>query len=123
MTTRWPDTVDEILGGDHVVMLAYVTPASGVVLTPVTNFAVRPRSGHTDIGEQLRRGLDEGVQPPSRVRARGGHRFALVTDSSGYDLGRRSRLRYWIASARCEMVISSSPARSAIVRATRRMRV
>src|SRR5262245_33884932 len=36
---------------------------------------------------------------------------------------RRSRLRYWIASARCDVVISSSPARSAIVRATRRMRV
>jgi hypothetical protein len=44
---RWPDTVDEILAGDQAVMLAYVTPASGVVLTPVTNFAVRDREAGT----------------------------------------------------------------------------
>jgi nitroimidazol reductase NimA-like FMN-containing flavoprotein (pyridoxamine 5'-phosphate oxidase superfamily) len=44
---RWPDTIDEILDGDHVVMLAYVTPASGVVLIPVTNFAVRDREAGT----------------------------------------------------------------------------
>ena len=43
--------------------------------------------------------------------------------ASCHALGRRSRLRYWIASARCEVVISSSAARSAIVRATRKMRV
>ena len=41
MTVHWPREVDDVLGGDHVVMLAYVTPASGVVLLPVTNFAVR----------------------------------------------------------------------------------
>ena len=44
MTIKWPDTVDEILDGDHVVALAYVTPASGVVLLPVTNFGVRDRA-------------------------------------------------------------------------------
>ena len=47
MTGAWPDAVDEIFGGDCVVMLAYVTPASGVVLTPVTNFAVRDRAAGT----------------------------------------------------------------------------
>jgi hypothetical protein len=47
MTSRWPDAVDEILGGDHVVAFAYVTPASGVVLTPVTNFGVRDREAGT----------------------------------------------------------------------------
>ena len=46
-TITWPDTVDEILDGDHVVMLAYVTPANGVVLTPVTNFGVRDRAAGT----------------------------------------------------------------------------
>jgi hypothetical protein len=40
---RWPDPVDEILGGDHVIGLAYVTPARGVVVTPVTNFALHDR--------------------------------------------------------------------------------
>jgi hypothetical protein len=47
VAVSWPDPVDEILGGDHVVMLAYVTPASGVVLLPVTNFAVRDREAGT----------------------------------------------------------------------------
>jgi hypothetical protein len=47
MEPRWPDTVDEILGGDQAAMLAYVTPAGGVVLTPVTNFAVRDREAGT----------------------------------------------------------------------------
>jgi hypothetical protein len=43
----WPDAVDEILGGDQAVALAYVTPAQGVVLTPVTNFALRDRKAGT----------------------------------------------------------------------------
>lgn len=47
MATRWPDSVDEILGGDQAVMLAYGTPANGVVLAPVTNFAVRDRGAGT----------------------------------------------------------------------------
>ena len=41
----WTDRVDEILRGDHVVALAYVTPARGVVVTPVTNFALHDREG------------------------------------------------------------------------------
>lgn len=47
MTTPWPDSIDEIIGGDDVVMLAYATPANGVVLTPVTNFAMRDRAAGT----------------------------------------------------------------------------
>jgi nitroimidazol reductase NimA-like FMN-containing flavoprotein (pyridoxamine 5'-phosphate oxidase superfamily) len=43
----WPDSVDEILGGDQAVALAHVTPAQGVVLTPVTNFALRNREART----------------------------------------------------------------------------
>jgi hypothetical protein len=43
----WTDAVDEILAGDQVVALAYTTPASGVVLTPLTNFALRDRDGGT----------------------------------------------------------------------------
>jgi hypothetical protein len=39
----WPDDVDEILGGDQVVALAYTTPADGVILTPLTNFGLRNR--------------------------------------------------------------------------------
>jgi hypothetical protein len=37
---RWSLEVDEILGGDLVVVLAYATPAAGAVLLPVNNYAV-----------------------------------------------------------------------------------
>ena len=43
----WPDAIDEILAGDQAVALAYVTPAQGVVLIPVTNFALRDREAGT----------------------------------------------------------------------------
>src|SRR6266480_3182894 len=44
----WPDAVEEILDGDHVVMLAYVTPALGVVLAPVTlAFHTRAHARHS----------------------------------------------------------------------------
>ena len=43
----WPDEVDEIIGGDQVVMLATVTPRQGVILTPLTNFGVRDRAAGT----------------------------------------------------------------------------
>lgn len=43
----WPDSVDRVLAGDQAVMLATVTPAKGVVLMPVTNFAVRDREAGT----------------------------------------------------------------------------
>jgi hypothetical protein len=45
--TGWPDTVDEILARDQAVVLAQVTPASGVVLTPLTNFGLRDREAGT----------------------------------------------------------------------------
>jgi hypothetical protein len=43
----WPDTVEEILDGDHAVGFAYVTPASGVVIAPVTNFRLQDREAGT----------------------------------------------------------------------------
>jgi hypothetical protein len=43
----WPDNVDEILGSDQVVALAYCTPANGTVLTPLTNFGIRDREEGT----------------------------------------------------------------------------
>jgi hypothetical protein len=43
----WPDSADEILGSDQVVVLASVTPANGAVLTPLTNFGLRDRAAST----------------------------------------------------------------------------
>jgi hypothetical protein len=47
VSIQWPDSIDEIFDGDRVVALAYVTPARGVVITPVTNFGVRDRAAGT----------------------------------------------------------------------------
>jgi len=43
----WSEEVDEIIGGDHVVMLVYATPASGTVLLPLNNFGGRDREAGT----------------------------------------------------------------------------
>ena len=40
---NWTDDIQTVLVGDHVAMLGYVTPADGVVLTPVTNFGKHDR--------------------------------------------------------------------------------
>ena len=40
----WPDTIEEILDGDHAIALAYTTPAGGVVLAPVSNFGLHDRA-------------------------------------------------------------------------------
>lgn len=37
----WPEEVDQVLAGDQAIALAHRTPAGGVVLSPVTNFAAR----------------------------------------------------------------------------------
>jgi Pyridoxamine 5'-phosphate oxidase len=47
MGTSWPEELDPIIDGDHVVMLAYVTPAKGVVLLPVNNFGIHDRDAGT----------------------------------------------------------------------------
>jgi hypothetical protein len=43
----WPDDVDEIFDGDQTVVLAQATPAAGVTLAPLSNFAVRDRKSAT----------------------------------------------------------------------------
>src|SRR5947208_11589757 len=46
-SSKWPDNVDSILANDQAVTFAHVTPAHGVVLTPLTNFGVRDREAGT----------------------------------------------------------------------------
>jgi hypothetical protein len=47
MPLEWPDDVDEILVGDHNVLMAHRTPAAGVVLSPLTNLRLRDRAAGT----------------------------------------------------------------------------
>ena len=52
----WPDHADEIIVSDHVFALGFTTPASGVIVSPMTNCPIRDRSagalsnGNTSIG-------------------------------------------------------------------------
>jgi hypothetical protein len=44
---RWPDAVDEPIGGDLTAALAYVTPAGGAVVTAVAPIGLRDRDAGT----------------------------------------------------------------------------
>ena len=43
----WSDEVDAVIGGDLTAALAYVTPAGGVVVTPVAPIGLRDRAAGT----------------------------------------------------------------------------
>ena len=47
MGVAWPEELDEVIGGDQVVAHGYVTPARGVVVNPLTNFALCDRAAGT----------------------------------------------------------------------------
>jgi hypothetical protein len=47
MPVSWPDDVDAVLAGDLAVALAYVTPAGGTVVTPVSPIGLRDRDAGT----------------------------------------------------------------------------
>ncbi len=47
MSVGWSDEVDEILGGDVAAGLAYLTPAKGVVITPMAPLGLRDRESGT----------------------------------------------------------------------------
>lgn len=44
---EWPDSVQTVLDSDQTIALATVTPAEGVVLAPLTNFALNDRAAGT----------------------------------------------------------------------------
>jgi hypothetical protein len=68
----WPDTVQEVLDGDLAVALAYVTPAKGVVVTPVTNFG-----GHDRVAGTVHMNTSVGM-PAKLERMRANPHVALV---------------------------------------------
>ena len=47
MSVGWSDEVDEILGGDLAAGFAYLTPAKGVVITPMAPLGLRDRERGT----------------------------------------------------------------------------
>jgi hypothetical protein len=62
----WSAEIDEILDSDQVVAFGYVTPASGVVLTPLTNFGLRDREAGTLSSINSSVGVSKKLQ---RIRA------------------------------------------------------
>ncbi len=47
MGIRWPDEVDAVLAGDLAAGVAYLTPAKGVVITPMAPLGLRDRDAGT----------------------------------------------------------------------------
>lgn len=47
MPAAWPDHVDEILAGDLTAALAYLTPARGVIISPMAPLGLRDREAGT----------------------------------------------------------------------------
>src|SRR4051794_36386533 len=47
MGAMWDDAADRVLAGDLVAVFAYLTPARGVVLSPVTTLGLRDRQAGT----------------------------------------------------------------------------
>jgi hypothetical protein len=47
VSVAWPDDVDEILAGDLAAGFAYLTPAKGVVITPMAPLGLRDREAGT----------------------------------------------------------------------------
>jgi hypothetical protein len=97
VTIVWSEVEDEIIGGDLTATLAYVTPAGGVVLTPVAPIGLRDREAGT-IGFTTSLGfgrkLDRIKQNPRialayHAREHGFARephFVLVQGAASYDV-------------------------------------
>jgi hypothetical protein len=84
-------------------------------LRPLFGVPLRARASPAPrTGGRIRRGPS---RPPPTERRRWAFFSSLLAGHRG-----RSRPRYWMASATCSAAMSSDPARSAIVRATLRMR-
>jgi hypothetical protein len=88
MSVGWSDEVDEILGGDLAAGFAYLTPAKGVVVTPMAPLGLRDREkGTVTLSTSL--GLWKKLD---RIRRRPGVAVAYharehsLTDRPGYVL-------------------------------------
>lgn len=93
---HWPASVDEILDGDHVVMLAYATPAAGAVLLPLSNFAVRDREAGTLTAVNSSVGVWKKLD-----RIRRNPRVALAFHTRAH--GRNDRLEYVLVQGRASL--------------------
>jgi len=92
----WSDADDEVLGGDLTAALGYITPAGGVVVTPVAPIGLHDRDAGTvtfttslGFGRKLERiDAEPCVALAYHAREHGfarGSRFVLVQGRASYD--------------------------------------
>jgi hypothetical protein len=92
----WPQSDDDVLGGDLTAALAYSTPAGGVVMTPVAPIGLRDRDSRTisfttslGFGRKLDR-IDANPQVALAYHARehgfaGDPRYLVVQGRASYE--------------------------------------
>ena len=79
MPVSWPDTVDEILGGDLTAALAYATPAGGAVVVAVAPVGLRDRDEGT-VSFTTSLGLGRKLE---RIRQEPRVALAILEDPAG----------------------------------------
>jgi hypothetical protein len=95
MQVCWSDAVEAILAGDQAVMLGSVTPAHGVVLTPVTNFATHDRhTGRVSVNSSVGAGR-------KLARMRGNPHVALAFHTREHSL--TDRPEYVLVQGKAEI--------------------
>jgi hypothetical protein len=95
-TEAWPDAADEIIRSDQAVLLATVTPARGVVLSPLTNFGLGNRESGTLSGLNSSAGMWRKLE---RVRRNPQVAVAFHTRDHGFC----DRPEYVLVQGRAEL--------------------
>ena len=108
MPITWPDSVDEIIGGDLTAALAYVTPAGGAVVTAVAPVGLRDRAAGT-VTFTTSLGLGRKLERIAR-----NPRVALAYHAREHGFADRLRTSCWSRATR-----SRRPSRTAATSRTR----
>jgi len=111
----WPDAADQIFGSDQAVAFGYVTPARGVVLTPMTNFGLRERATATLTPLNSSIGMCRKLQrlhANPQVAIAYHTRYHSMTDRAHYVLVQGSGAHHRLHRPRLASTPSRSPSRS-----------
>ena len=71
MSVSWSDEVDEILASDLAAGFAYLTPAKGVVITPMAPLGLRDREAGTVTETGIRFNVPDAAAERESLSSRG----------------------------------------------------